>query len=76
MTEGPNVPPRDMAEELDELYERIAYRVITADEDEAKARLRRALLFAWSDGQMAGLMDMTHDGAAAQNPWAKPDKTP
>lgn len=73
MTEGPNTPPRDMEEELDELYERIAYRVITADEDEAKARLRRALLFAWSDGQFAGLMDSTRDGQPDQNPWAKPD---
>jgi hypothetical protein len=38
---------------------------------EARGKLRRALMYAWYDGQSAGLNAARHDFQGRRNPWLK-----
>ena len=74
MTEPTSHLPREMDEELDSIYDGIAYRVTVGDVDEAKARLRRALMYQWMDGHSAGVFSMLPDAPHSVNPWQKTDE--
>lgn len=73
MTEPTNRWMPNVEEELDSILEGIAYRVRVKDLPEARGRLRRALMYAWSDGHAVGVMSQFEHGEPAQNPWAKSD---
>jgi hypothetical protein len=75
MTEPTSQPLRDVEEELDSILDGIAYRVRANDLLEARARLRRALMYTWSDGHSAAALAMSRQDPAEQNPWLKTDKS-
>lgn len=73
MTEPVPEESRNYEAELDDMLSGIMFRLGVDDLQEARGRFRRALMFAWYDGQSAGLNAARQDFQGRPNPWLKSD---
>jgi len=74
MSTPPTPDQRDAMVEVDRLLAKVAYSWGVDQIDEARGILRRALMYAWYDGQSAAWNASRHIGEPRQNPWLRSTK--
>lgn len=74
MTEPVPETTHDVDAEVDQLLASIVYSWGMDYLPEARGKLRRALMYAWYDGQSAGLNASRRDFQGRPNPWIRSAK--